>query len=93
MGLVLFLIPIIAVAPLLLRPVFQFWMKIAHAIGWFNTQIIMSIVFALIFIPTGIIMRLFREDPMKRKMSTGETYWEPYELEGLKDKGRYERQF
>lgn len=84
---------LIAFVPLTLRPIFNLWMKAAHAIGWFNTQIIVSIVFALIFIPTGIIVRLFRKDPMKRKMLTGGTYWEPYELEGLKDKGRYERQF
>ena len=51
------------------------------------------IVFILIFIPTGLIMKLLRKDPMKRKMLAEETYWEPYELEGLKDRNRYERQF
>ncbi len=92
-GLGLLLLPIIAFLPVILRPVFKLWLKVAHAIGWFNTQLLLFIVFILIFIPTGLIMRLFRKDPMKRKMATGETYWEPYEIEGLKDKGRYERQF
>ena len=30
---------------------------------------------------------------MKRKMQSEGTYWEPYEIAGLKDKKRYERQF
>ncbi len=93
MGLILIMLPIIAFSPIVLRPVFKMWLKVAHAIGWFNTQVLLSIVFILIFIPTGFVMRLFRKDPMKRKMATEGTYWEPYEIEGLKDKGRYERQF
>ncbi len=93
MGLILIMLPIIAFSPIVLRPVFRLWLKVAHAIGWFNTQVLLSIVFIFIFIPTGLVMRLFRKDPMKRKMATEETYWEPYEIEGLKDKGRYERQF
>ncbi len=93
MGLILVLLPIIAFSRTLLRPVFKLWLKVAHAIGWFNTQLLLSIVFMLLFIPTGLVMRLFRKDPMKRKMLTEKTYWEPYELEGLKDKSRYERQF
>ncbi len=92
-GLVLVILPIIAFSPIILRPVFKLWLKVAHAIGWFNTQLLLSIVFILIFIPTGLVMRLFRKDPMKRKLLAEGTYWEPYELEGLKDKKRYERQF
>ena len=92
-GLSLVLLPIVAFAPIILRPVFKLWLKIAHAVGWFNTQILLSIVFILIFIPIGLIMRLLGKDPMKRKMLEVGTYWETYELVGLKDKNRYERQF
>ncbi len=92
-GVVLVILPIVAISPIILRPVFKLWLKVAHAVGWFNTQVLLSIVFVLIFIPTGFIMKLLRKDPMKRKMLAEETYWKPYELEGLKDKNRYERQF
>ena len=92
-GLSLVLLPIVAFAPIILRPVFKLWLKIAHAVGWFNTQILLSIVFILIFIPIGLIMRLLGKDPMKRKMQSEGTYWEPYEIAGLKDKKRDERQF
>jgi hypothetical protein len=93
MGVVSVILPLVAFAPTFLRPVFNSWLKIAHALGWFNTQVLLSIVFIFVFIPTGLVMRLFRKDPMKRKMATEGTYWEPYELEGLKDRNRYERQF
>ncbi len=93
MGIVLVILPLAAFTPTLLRPVFKLWMKLAHAVGWFNTQVILAIVFILFIIPTGLIMKLIRKDPMKRKMFAEETYWEPYELEGLKDRNRYERQF
>ena len=93
MGLTLLILPIVAFSPIILRPVFKLWLKVAHAIGWFNTQLLLSIVFILIFAPTGLVMRLLRKDPMKRKMLAEKTYWEPYELEGLKDKSRDERQF
>ena len=92
-GVVLVILPLVAFAPTLLRPLFKLWMTLAHAVGWFNTQVLLTIVFILIFIPTGLIMKLLRKDPMKRKMFEEESYWEPYELEGLKDRNRYERQF
>ncbi|MBT7591619.1 MAG: hypothetical protein HN561_11165 [Candidatus Scalindua sp.] len=92
-GIVLVILPLVAFTPTLLRPVFKLWMQLAHAVGWFNTQILLAMVFIFVFIPTGLIMKLLRKDPMKRKMFAEETYWEPYELVGLKDKKRYERQF
>ena len=92
-SLCLVILPIVAFSPIILRPVFKLWLKAAHAVGWFNTQLLLSIVFILIFIPTGLIMKLLRKDPMKRKMHAEGTYWEPYEIAGLKDKKRYERQF
>ncbi|MCP5002528.1 MAG: hypothetical protein GY941_01050 [Planctomycetes bacterium] len=93
-GLVLIKLPIIAFSPGLLRPVFKLWLKAAHAVGWINTQIILTIVFILIFVPVGSIMRLFRKDPMKRKILPEEiTYWDPYDQGGVKNRVRYTRQF
>ncbi len=94
MGLILIMLPLIAFSPTLLRPVFKLWLKVAKAVGWFNTQIILSIVYILIFIPVGLLMRLFRKDQMRRKLlKAEETYWEPYGQGGLTDRSRYERQF
>jgi len=54
--------------PSVLRPVYTTWMKIGHAIGWVNTRIILGVLFYILVLPMGIIMRLFGKDPMVRKM-------------------------
>ncbi len=77
-----------------LRPVFKLWLKVAKAVGWFNTQIILTLVYILIFIPFGLLINMFRKDQVRRELpKEGGTYWEPYEQAGLKDRKRYERQF
>ncbi len=53
--------------PRVLRPVYTTWMKIGHAIGWVNTRIILGVVFYLMIVPMGLMMRLFGKDPMTRK--------------------------
>ena len=92
-GLVALILVMITFSPYTLRPVFRLWLKAAHIIGKFNTQILLAIVYVVIFMPLGLAMRLFKGDSMKRKMKAEGTYWESYELEGLKDKSRYGKQF
>ena len=75
-----------------LAPVFRVWGWIAHKIGWFNTRLLLGIIFYLIFAPTGLVMRLFGKDAMNRKLEPErESYWLPvtekYEL------ARYEKEF
>jgi hypothetical protein len=55
--------------PSLLRPVYATWMKIGHAIGWVNTRIILGVLFYVLVLPMGLIMRLFGKDPMAREMN------------------------
>jgi hypothetical protein len=50
-----------------LRPVYTVWMRIGHAIGWVNTRIILGLVFYIVVLPMGLIMRMFGKDPMARK--------------------------
>lgn len=50
-----------------LRPVYTTWMKIGHGIGWVNTRIILGVLFYVMVLPMGLIMRLFGNDPMARK--------------------------
>ena len=53
--------------PAALRPVYTTWMKIGHGIGWVNTRIILGVLFYVLVLPMGLIMRLFGKDPMARK--------------------------
>lgn len=55
------------VAPTLLRPIYKGWMKFAEILGWINTRLILGIVFYFLFVPVGIITRIFN-DPMQRRI-------------------------
>ena len=52
-----------------LKPIYRVWMAIGHGLGWVNSRIILSIMFYLIILPVGLIMRLTGKDPMRRGTS------------------------
>ena len=79
--------------PMILLPLFNFWIKVAHIIGKFNTQVLLLMVFILFFVPVGIILRILKKDSMKRQTLPVNSYWGKYELTGLKDRSHYEKQF
>ena len=53
--------------PAILSPVYTTWMKIGHGLGWVNSRIILGILFYVLILPMGLVMRLFGGDPMARK--------------------------
>ena len=48
--------------------IYRVWMKFGLVMGWINTRIILGVMFYLVFFPVGLIMRLFGNDPMARKL-------------------------
>lgn len=62
--------------PIILKPVYRVWMAFAFALGWFNTRLILGIIFYLIFTPVGLIMRLFGRDALRLRLQRdAESYW------------------
>jgi len=57
-------------APSTLKPVYVGWMKFGNVMNWINTRIILGILFYGIFLPIGVVMRLFGNDPMHRKLDS-----------------------
>ena len=61
--------------PLLLGPVNRVWLKISDVLGWINTRLVMGVIFFLLIVPIGLIMRLFTKDPLNNQWSeTQESY-------------------
>ena len=58
------------VRPQVLRPVSRIWLKIGHWLGWFNTRVILGLMYYTIFFITGVIMHLMGKDPMARKLDS-----------------------
>ncbi len=59
-------------APRLLSPIHRLWMKLAEFIGGINSRLLLAICFYLIILPFGLLMRLFRADPMARRFAKDE---------------------
>ena len=57
-------------APTTLKPVYVGWMKFGHVMNWINTRIILGILFYGLFLPIGVVMRLFGKDPMQRTLDS-----------------------
>jgi len=55
-------------APASLRPVYRGWMRIGLLMSRVTTPLILGLVFFVVFVPAGLIMRLSGHDPMKRGM-------------------------
>ena len=60
--------------PIVLYPFFRFWMVLGNVLGWINTRIILGILFYFLFMPLGLVMRLFGYDPMLRKLNRQQSY-------------------
>jgi hypothetical protein len=70
------LIMVALVVPALLRRLNRAWMGLGEALGLATNMIIMLILFALIFTPLAVSMRLFRRDALRLKPEpAGRTYW------------------
>lgn len=91
-GIGLVLCILLAASPLVLRPLFRIWMRAAKVLGNVNMHILLGLVFAFLFVPIGLCMRLLGKDPMKRK-ALGGTYWEDYKIQGSGGEGRYEKPY
>lgn len=53
--------------PALLSMLYRVWMSLAAALGWLNTRILLGIVFFVIMVPIGLIMRLAGKDPLAQR--------------------------
>lgn len=52
-------------------------MAVAGAIGWFNTRLLLGVVFYLVLTPLGLLMRWLGKDPMQRGFRPDRSsYWQ-----------------
>ena len=61
-------------APRRIKPLFVGWMAAAYPIGWLVSHVILGVIYYAVFTFVGLVMRVFRYDPMDRSAG-GTTYW------------------
>ena len=59
----------------LLTPLNKIWFKFGLLLGNIISPIVMGLVFFLVVLPTGIIMKLLGKDLLNLKKSKQKTYW------------------
>ena len=79
--------------PQILKPLYVFWMLLAHMLSWVNTRIILGVIFYLIFTPIALVMRIAQRDGLQKKINkNASSYWTQRTApENIKE--HFERQF
>jgi hypothetical protein len=68
------------------------WMKLAEAMAFVMTRVILGVVFFLIVTPIGLVKRMMGWDPLHRRAGSSESYWRPYS-ERQRDRLHYEKMY
>jgi hypothetical protein len=65
------------IKPTLLSPFYSVWMKLASALGWFNTRLILGLVFFFMVLPVGLFAKwILRRDLLDAAFEPAkESYW------------------
>lgn len=78
LSLLLFLTSLIK--PELLKAPNYLWINFGEKLGIFISPIILFMIYIVIFIPIGLILRLARVDNLRLRPSKKKSYWEKREL-------------
>ena len=68
------------------------WMRLAEAMAFVSTRVILGVVFLLVVTPLGIIMRARGWDPLQRRKARQGSYWAPYSIR-QRDPKHYEKMY
>jgi hypothetical protein len=76
-------------APRVLDAPNRVWMRVARALGWINSRILLTLLFFVVITPYGALQRLVGRDRLGRKWHRATPTWTPAP-ERLRDPKHYE---
>ena len=68
----------------------RYWWKFAHALGWFNSRVLLGLFYGCIITPLGMVWRATGRDPLTQRPAS--TTWVDYPA-GRRDAKHYEHIF
>jgi hypothetical protein len=80
------------VAPRWTLPFHRAWMKLAAALGYVNSRILLGLMYYGVMTPMGLLMRLAGRDALRRRGKTSASYWIP-RPRTRQDRRQFERLF
>jgi hypothetical protein len=63
------------IVPVFAKWFHQGWMRLAEALGWINTRVLLTVVFYGLLTPMKIIRRTIGHDPLSRRGVPQSSYW------------------
>jgi hypothetical protein len=51
------------------------WLKFAHGLGWFNSRVLLTIIYFVFLMPIAWVSRLFTKDPLMLKAKNSESLY------------------
>lgn len=64
------------IIPKLLKKPYNIFMKVAHAIGWLNTRIILILIYYSVLMPIAFFIKIYGKDLLNRKIEKDVlSYW------------------
>ena len=76
-----------------LKPIYIVWMRLAFCLGWFNTRVILVVVFYGLMTPVGLLMRILGKDLLNVTIEKDKlSYWIKKEEKEFSQRD-YERRF
>jgi hypothetical protein len=67
------------------------WWRLVHVLGYVNARIILTVLFAVLLVPLGLLWRLTGKDPLARRRSAWPG-WSPYPAR-YRDPKHYSRMY
>lgn len=75
------------ISPAIIKPFYKLFQAIKRPIDWLIGQCALLIIFACIFLPLAIAMKVFGRDELKQRFDrTSESYWEDLKQDESKDR-------
>jgi hypothetical protein len=59
--------------PSLWLSLFRLWMKLAEALSWVSTRVLLGVFFYVVLTPFALVSRRFRDDPLDLAWKDGKT--------------------
>ena len=79
------------IAPRIILPIYKIFKLFGIILIWLVTNLLLILIFYLMFTPLGLFLRLIRKDQLNLGKTIEESYWDKKPEVYLKD--RYTRQF
>ena len=81
---------VIAVACALVTPIARgvnwLWLKLAFVLGWFNSRVLLSVIYFVFLFPIALFSRLFKKDALVLKRQDKlDSYYSPRDHKYLKE--------